>query len=78
MRTIETDLTVRTDGRATVNIKLPLDIELGQYHAVIIIDDQPIIKKKAKKAIRLPRFDAGLVDEQFTFRREDLYGNDGR
>ena len=49
MRTIETDLTVRTDGRATVNIKLPLDIELGQYHAVIIIDDQPINPLFAKQ-----------------------------
>ncbi len=49
MRTIETDLTVRTDGRATVNIKLPLDIELGQYHAVIIIDDQPINSLFAKQ-----------------------------
>ena len=35
-------------------------------------------RKKTKQYIRFPEFAAGLVNEQATFRREDLYGPDGR
>jgi len=78
MRTITTDLTVGTGGKAVVNMPLPPDIKYGKYRAVIIIEDKPIIARKVKQNIRLPEFTAGLVNEQSTFRREDLYGSDGR
>ncbi len=78
MRTITTDLTVGTGGKAVVNMPLPPDIKYGKYRAVIIIEDKPIAVREAKQNIRLPEFAAGLVNEQSTFRREDLYGLDGR
>jgi hypothetical protein len=79
MRTITTDLTVGTGGKAVVNIPLPPDIKYGKYRAVIVIEDKPITARKAtKQNIRLPEFAAGLVNEQSTFRREDIYGADGR
>lgn len=78
MRTITTDLTVGIGGKAVVNMPLPPDIRYGKYRAVIVIDDKPITAKKAKQNIRLPEFTAGLVNEQSTFRREDLYGPVGR
>lgn len=78
MRTITTDLTVETGGKAVVNMPLPPDIKYGKYRAVIILDDKPMTAKKTKQYIRFPEFAAGLVNEQASFRREDLYGPDGR
>ena len=78
MRTITTDLTVGKDGKAIVNMPLPPDIEYGRYRAVIVIDDRPMTAKKTRRSIRIPEFSAGLVNEQSTFRRKDLYGPTGR
>ena len=78
MRTIKTDLTVETGGKAIVNMPLPPDIEYGKYRAIIVIDDKPMTARKIKQNIRLPEFSAGLANAQSTFRREDIYGADGR
>jgi len=78
MRTITTDLTVGTGGKAVVNMPLPPDIKYGKYRVVIVIDDKPMTARKTKQNVRLPGFTAGLVNEQSTFRREELYGSDGR
>ncbi|MCI5218758.1 MAG: hypothetical protein D3914_06095 [Candidatus Electrothrix sp. LOE2] len=78
MRTIRTNLLVKKTGRAIVDLRLPPDMKQGRYDALIIIEEQPQQRKKAKKPVRLPNYDADLADGTCTFRREDLYGDDGR
>jgi hypothetical protein len=78
MRTIETDLIVMPDGRARV-LHLPPDIRGGKYHAILVIEDEPLTDIKAKgRALRLSRYPVGVRDQTETFRREDLYGDDDR
>ena len=76
MRTIETDLVVTSDGRANV-LRIPSDIRGGKYHAVLVIDDEPLAKAKGR-ALRLSSYPVGVKDPKMTFRREDLYGDNGR
>ena len=78
MKTIRTNLLVKKTGRATVDLRLPPDIKQGRYDAVIIIEERPHRQKKIKRPVRLPSYDTDLADRTFTFRREDLYGDDGR
>ena len=79
MRTIETDLVVMPDGRARV-LHVPPGIRGGKYHAILVIEDEPLTDTtKAKgRALRLSRYPVGVKDQAQTFRREDLYGDDGR
>jgi hypothetical protein len=79
MRTIETDLVVTSDGRANV-LRMPPGIRGGKYHAVLVIDDEPLADttKIKGRALRLSRYPIGVKDQAQTFRREDLYGDDGR
>jgi hypothetical protein len=79
MRTIETDLVVMPDGRARV-LHVPPGVRGGTYHAILVIEDQPLTDTtKAKgRALRLSRYPVGVKDQDQTFRREDLYGDDGR
>ena len=79
MKTIETDLVVMSDGRANV-LHLPPDIRGGKYHAVLVIDDNPLadIAKKRRRALHLSSYSVGVKDPKVTFRREELYGNNGR
>jgi hypothetical protein len=78
MRTIKTNVLVQNAGRAIINLRLPSDIRQGRYRAVVVIEEQPEREQKARKPIRLPRYNTGLADEQGTFSRKELYGNDGR
>lgn len=78
MRTIKTDVLVRAAGRAIINLHLPSDIRQGRYRAVIVLEEQPEKEQKVRRPIRLPRYKTGLTDEQCTFSRKELYGDDGR
>jgi hypothetical protein len=80
MRTIETDLVVTSDGRANV-LHIPPDVRGGQYHVVLVIDDEPLADAPTRtrgRALRLSSYPAGVKDPQMTFRREDVYGDNGR
>ena len=79
MRTIETDLVVTSDGRANV-LRMPPGIRGGKYHAILVIEDEPLTDttKIKGRALRLSRYPIGVKDPAQTFRREDLYGDDGR
>ena len=78
MKAIETNIFVKSPGRAVVDLRLPLEIKQGRYRAMVIIEEYPVSKKRKKKAIRFPAFDTEPVDPKNTFRREELYGDDGR
>lgn len=79
MRTIETDLIVMPDGKARV-LHVPPGIRGGKYHAILVIDDEPLgdTTKAKGRALRLSRYPVGVKDQAETLRREDLYGDDGR
>lgn len=77
MRTIKTKVLVQAAGRAIINLRLPSDIRQGRYRAVLVLEEQPE-KEQKTRTIRLPRYKTGLTDEQCTFSRKELYGDDGR
>ncbi|OUL33276.1 hypothetical protein [Nostoc sp. 106C] len=78
MRSIETIATVTKDGKIT--LQLLLDIPEGEHKVVIVIDETPVTEKIKRTEKRLPlKFSAypvGLVSENITFRREDIYADD--
>lgn len=80
MRTIETDLVVTSGGRANV-LRMPPDVRNGKYHAVLVIDDEPLddatVPQKGRP-LRFSLYPVGVKDLNVTFRREDLYGDNGR
>ena len=73
MTTIETTATVTPNGMLL--IPLPSSIPTGRHRVVVVIDEQPIAKKK-RPLLRFTAYQAGLLDDSFTFRREDLYSDE--
>ncbi len=69
MRTIETNAIVTEDGNLIV--ALPKNIVPGEHRVVITIDEQPVVKG-SKPPLKFRDYQVGLVDPNFTFRREDL------
>ncbi len=78
MKAIETNIFVKSPGRAVVDLRLPPEIKQGCYRAVVIIEEYPVKKRSTKKGIRFPTFDSEPIDPKNTFRREGLYGDDER
>lgn len=79
MRTIETQVTVTQDGQLTVQIPAPA-IPPGEHRAVLVIDEHV-----AAASVRVPKPPLALKVWKWeswptgaTFRREDLYEDDGR
>lgn len=73
MTTIETTATVTSEGMLLV--PLPSSIPIGEHRVVVVIDEQPVTPKK-KAPLKFSAYSAGLIDDSFTFRREDLYGEE--
>ena len=76
MITIQTQVTVDEQGMAT--LRLPPVVAPGQHDVVLVIEEA---RAPTKKSIRqdLPRHDVHWpFNPTETFRREDLYGDDGR
>lgn len=80
MRTIETQVTVTPDGQLTVQVPVPADIPPGEHRAVLIIDEHiaaaSVRTPKPPLALKVWKWDTWPADA--TFRREDLYEDDGR
>jgi hypothetical protein len=79
MRTIETAISVNRDGIAVIELQLPRDVSVGVHRAVVIVDDQTAATEQHIEPILklLPLTFAGWPTDCM-FRREDLYGNNGR
>ncbi len=73
MRTIEATATVTEDGRLIVSA--PPDVPAGQHRVVVVIEEDLTRSNgsKQRRVLDLPAHDLGLVDDTFTFRREDIY-----
>ena len=75
MRTIETTARVSDDRKLVV--QLPLDVTPGEHRVVVVIEESPAAPRQ-REPLRFSGYDVGLIDPNFTFRRDDLYGDDGR
>lgn len=76
MRTIETTVMIGSDGKLT--LQLPYDIQPGQHRVVIVIDEisSPVGEDKASLDLQVVDWPNWPVDS--TFRREELYDDNGR
>jgi hypothetical protein len=79
MRTIETAIFVNPDGSAVIELQLPGNVSAGVHRAVVIVEEQPVV---AGQHVDTPPNLLPLAFEGWpkgcAFRREDLYGDDGR
>jgi hypothetical protein len=79
MKTIETAISVNPDGSAIVELQLPGTVSAGVHRAVVIVEEQSTV---AGPGVDTPpdllplAFDGWPKDCEF--RREDLYGDNGR
>ena len=71
MRTIEAEATVTAER--TLIVPLPVELPPGKHRVVVVIEEKPIGKRK-RSPLKLSAYPVSLVDEELTFRREDLYG----
>lgn len=71
MQTLEVTITINADGTTTLVPQLQLPP--GTHHGVLVIEAPPA---PAQTRLDLRMLDWGAT--QSTFRREDLYGDDGR
>lgn len=78
MRLIETTIEVDDERRAT--IQLPADVMSGTYQAVVVIEDKERAAPRLQSTMAdFPRHEIPWpFPEGFTFRREEIYGDDGR
>jgi hypothetical protein len=79
MKTIETAISVNPDGSAVLELQFPGTVSAGVHRAVVIVEDQPATTEPHTDAPPdlLPLTFAAWPND-CTFRREDLYGDDGR
>jgi hypothetical protein len=75
MRTIETTATIKPDG--TIIAKGPADLPPGEHRVVIVVEEHSAIRSP-KAPLRFSAYSVGPTRPGHTFRREDLYGDDGR
>ena len=81
MRTFEIRATVARDGELRVVARVPPDIPPGDHKAVLILDETAGIVSVGngpKPPLRLKVFDWPGWPANATFRREEIYDDDGR
>lgn len=79
MRTIETTITVAADGRAS--IELPLPVPAGTHRAVVVLDEakpEDTLRKTQTGSTDLPLHDLGPWPANLSLHREDMYDDCGR
>lgn len=78
MKSMQTTATVSVDGKLTV--QLPPSIPPGEHRVLLVIDDGAMPSKtripKPPLSLNVLRWEAWPADS--TFRREDIYGDEGR
>jgi hypothetical protein len=77
MRTIETTAVVTPEH--TLTVQLPADVAPGTHKVVVVIEEvEAAPKPPVPRWIDWPAHNVQLTDPTCTFRREDMYGDDGR
>jgi len=71
-------------ARATVHpnhlltLQVPADIPAGVHQVVVVLQESAPLVQNAQTLTNWPAHKVGLVEPGTTFRREDIYGDDGR
>jgi hypothetical protein len=76
MKTIETTAVVGADRKLTV--QLPPEVAPGPHQVVVVVEGALSERPQTWTMDDWPVHDAALVDPNFTMRREELYGDNGR
>jgi hypothetical protein len=76
MKAIETTVVVGEDHKVT--LQLPPDVTPGPHHVIVVVDGPRGQQPSTWTMADWPVHDAGLTDPDFTMRREELYGDNGR
>ena len=76
MRAVTATAIVRPDH--TLTVQLPADVSPGVHEIVVVRQDESPHPHPEPFFKDLPPHPVGLVDPTMTFRREDMYGDDGR
>jgi hypothetical protein len=75
MRALGTTAVVNENHMLTMQV--PADIAPGVHEVVVVIQEAETEKQNGLFR-DWPAHDVGLIDPTKTFRREDIYGDDGR
>lgn len=75
MKTIQTTVEVKPDHQLT--IALPPDIEAGAYQVVIVFEAQPV-EKPLRQPFKFPVDNYGILIQEPSLSREEMYGEFGR
>lgn len=79
MKAVETRSVVGQDREAIIRVKLPPEVQPGEHRFIVITDEDPAASsdetRELGELVTWP-WEAWLVG--CTFRREDLYGEEGR
>ncbi len=77
MRTIETTAVVTPEH--TLTVRVPDDVSPGSHRVVVVIDGSGEASPPPPTGwLDWPAHNVAPVDPTNTFRREDMYGDDGR
>jgi hypothetical protein len=77
MTTIEVDVVVNENREAVV--QLPPEVEPGAHRLEIVVKEAPPQSRMVGYgALGLPVYDSGGMVRPSTFRREEIYGDEGR
>ena len=77
MRTVTATAIVRPDHVLTVQV--PADIAPGTHQVVVVLQEAAPVAPFPDFLANWPApYDVGPVDPNMTYRREDMYGDDGR
>jgi hypothetical protein len=68
--------TAHIDEKGQLSVKLPESFLPGEYELVIVIDEKPVEKETGKR-LKFASYPY-LVPAGETFRREDMYEDEGR
>jgi hypothetical protein len=74
MRTVTATAMVRPDH--TLVVPVPDDVPAGECQVVVILQETG--SGSAPVGVRFRPHPTGPIDPQTTYRREDVYGDDGR
>lgn len=79
MRTIETLTHVGKDHMANIKLKLPDEVAPGDYNVLVVMDERVHKLEAAReKSFEFLTWDWDASPKSCSFRREDIYGEEGR
>lgn len=76
MRTLTTKAIVTADHKLTLFV--PEDVSPGEHRVTLMIAEEALSSPEKHSLMDWPAHEVALVDPSNTFRREDLYDDDGR